>query len=98
MTEVADTVPICCELLGLVRIDPAVIRLVVRICAGHQFHICTVRIGKRLAVPFVAVIHWSPGPELAALVDVVVGRQHCSGILAVVVTADEIVFQVIDEY
>ena len=32
MTEVADAVPICGELLGLVRIDPAIVRLVVRIC------------------------------------------------------------------
>ena len=40
--EVTDTVPVSSKLLCLLRVDPAVVRLVVRICCSHELNIWSV--------------------------------------------------------
>ena len=39
VVEIPDAIPVRSELLGLLRIDPAVVRLVVRIRGSHKLHI-----------------------------------------------------------
>ena len=96
--QVADAVPVGRELLRLVGIEPAVVGLVVRVGGRHQFDVGPVLVSEGLAVPLVAVVHVAPGPEFAAFVDVAVSGQHRAGVLAVVVSADEVVLQVVDEH
>ena len=97
MPKVADSIPVGGEFLGLLRVNPAVVRLVVGVGRCHKLHIGAVGVRKGDAVPHVAVGKMAPGPELAALVDVVVSGKHGSGVFAVVVTAYKIVLEVLDE-
>ena len=98
MLKIADAIPVGCELLGFVRVNPAVVRLIVGVGSCHKLDIGSVGVGENLAVPGVSVVHVTPGPELAALVDVVVSRKHGSGVLAVVISSHEVVLLVIDEH
>ena len=98
MPQIPNAIPIGRELLHLIRIDPTVIGLVVRISRRHQLNVGTVLIGQGLAIPGMTVIHVPPGPEFAALVDMAVPGQHRSGIPAIVVTRNEIVLKVVYEY
>ena len=97
VVQIPDSIPIGSEFLGLVRIDPAVIGLVVGICGGHKFHVRAVAVGQSFAVPGVSICHMAPGPELSALVDIVVACQHCACIPAIVIPSHEIVLKVVDE-
>ena len=89
--DAAHGVPVLFEDLDFVRLDPAIVRLVIREGAHHQLGVRSVAIGQHLRIPYAA---GGPFPQLGPADNVVVADVHDAGLGAVVVAAHEVLLQV----
>ena len=88
-TDIAYGIPVLLDRLDFVRLDPAVIGLVVRKCTNHQFGIGSVCVGEDL-IPGSSDRAGAPFPQFCSADNVVVGHMHDASVAPVVVTAHEI--------
>ena len=85
--QVADREPDHGTLLGLIRLEPAVVRLVVGIETGHQFDITTGIVGQAFVGLQTARVV-AVGPVFHARADIVVAHPCGAGFQAVVIAAE----------
>ena len=88
--DVAEGVPAHGERAAFIRLQPAIVGLVVGIGTDHEFDVRAIVIGEGF-VPRAATRTLAPGEELLAGNHVVVGDAHCTGLFAVIVPGEEIV-------
>ena len=88
-----DRVPVFCNRLGLARLDPAVVRLVVRVGPGHQLQVRPVGVGEDL-VPHPPGRPVAEREELLAGHHVVVREVDEARLPAVVIAAEEVLLAV----
>ena len=95
--DVPERIPIHPEGLGLARLEPAIIGLVIRVGPGHQLDVRAVGVGQDL-VPHASARAVAPGPEFLAGNDVVVRHAQDARFLAVVVAGEEVLLAIPGEH
>ena len=95
--DVAEGVPVLRPGARLIRLQPTVVGLIVGVCPHHQLDVWTVLVGKKMV--FCATGRAvTPGPELLAWDNIVVGDAHYAGVLSVIVAGEKIVLVVPREH
>ena len=84
-----NRIPYLAELADFTRINPAIVRLVIRIGTYHQFEVMPILVGENL-VPHVSARVVSPEEELLARYHMAVGHMHRPGILRVIISGEEL--------
>ena len=82
------------EVLGLLRLDPGEIRLIIRKTACHQFDIRTVLVGQ-CKVPCFAEFSASPGPLFFPRGNMVIRHMQKSCLFSVIVLPDKIIIRTV---
>ena len=90
--DAAERIPVHLEGAFLERLHPGIVRLVVRIGAGHQFDVRAVVVGEDVVL-HAAARAVAPRPEFLAGHNVMIGDADDAGLPAVIVTGEEVVLR-----